>query len=107
MAASSTCHHVAHQPRYPPTLHRPCPPATHHPHARLPHKHSLRCISAITVNVFNEIPAVQTACGTAHLPPRFWGIAIGWSIAIFLVAEVRKWALFLWPKSLFARTFAW
>ena len=52
-----------------------------------------------------QVPAVQLVCGTAALPPPYWGIAIGWSAAIFALAEVRKWALFLWPKSWFARAF--
>lgn len=65
------------------------------------------CGSILTVNFFNYVPIFQDYCGTAAVPGRFWGIAIGWSVLWFTVAEIRKWLIFLFPESTFAKAVAW
>ena len=65
------------------------------------------CVSVITINIFNEVPALQLVCGTSHLPAVYWGYAIGWSAAIFGLAEVRKWLLFLYPDNIFSKIVSW
>jgi Cation transporting ATPase, C-terminus len=37
-----------------------------------------------------EVPPLQDACGTGSAPAENWGYAVGWAIACFIVAEVRK-----------------
>jgi hypothetical protein len=64
------------------------------------------CGAVVVAAIFNEVPALQVPCGTASVPADFWLIALAWSAAIFLVAEARKWAIFLWPQGLLARL-AW
>lgn len=65
-------------------------------------------LSACTVNLFNETPMVQMTCGTGHVPAVYWGMAIGFSMLWFCIAEVRKWVVFLYPDSLAAKMlFAW
>ena len=39
------------------------------------------------------------ACGTGSVDGRYWGIAIGLSCGIFIVAEIRKWIIYLFPLS--------
>lgn len=58
--------------------------------------------SAVIANIFNEIPAVQVACGTGSVPGRYWGFAVGWSVLCFTLNEIRKWIVFLYPDSLIA-----
>ena len=60
-------------------------------------------LSALTANFFNEIPAIQVACQTGSVPARNWGIAIGFSVAIFVIAEIRKWIIFLYPESFISK----
>jgi sodium/potassium-transporting ATPase subunit alpha len=56
--------------------------------------------------IFTEIPAVQAACYTGSVPGKYWGIAIGWSILIVFLNEIRKWIVLLYPDSLIGKT-AW
>jgi hypothetical protein len=60
----------------------------------------------VTAVIFNEIPALQVPCATASVPAQFWFIGFAWSVAIFLVAEARKWLIYLYPKSWLGRL-AW
>jgi hypothetical protein len=60
----------------------------------------------IAAVIFNEIPALQVGCGTASVPAEYWFMAFAWSIACFLMGEVRKWLIFLYPKGWLARM-AW
>lgn len=62
--------------------------------------------SILVANFFNEIPQVQIHVGAGSVPGRYWGIAIGWSILIFMINEMRKWIVFLYPKS-FISKIAW
>jgi len=59
-----------------------------------------------TANLFNEVPAIQKACGTSHVPPKFWAIAFGWSACWFVIGEVRKWIILIFPNSIIAKM-AW
>jgi len=59
--------------------------------------------AVVIANIFNEIPAVQSACGTGSVPARNWGIAIGWSFLVFLLDQCRKWIVILYPKSIVAK----
>lgn len=56
--------------------------------------------------IFTEIPAVQAACYTGSVPGKYWGIAIGWSILIVFLNEIRKWVVLLYPDSIVGKT-AW
>ena len=56
--------------------------------------------------IFTEIPAVQAACYTGSVPGKYWGIAIGWSILIIFLNEIRKWLILLYPDSIIGKT-AW
>jgi hypothetical protein len=55
-------------------------------------------LSALTANFFNEIPAVQVACSTGSVSYRYWGVAIGLSFGIFVIGEMRKWIILLFPE---------
>lgn len=57
-------------------------------------------LSAVTAVIFTEIPALQQSCGTGSVSGYYWGIAIGMSGGLFIIAEVRKWLLCLCPTSL-------
>jgi sodium/potassium-transporting ATPase subunit alpha len=59
-----------------------------------------------TTFILNDIKFFQDDCGTGVVPGRFWGMAIGWSILWFIIAEIRKWLIFLFPESIIAKT-AW
>ena len=61
-------------------------------------------LSALTVNFFNEIPILQQTCGTGSVPALYWGMAFGWSLVYFIVAEIRKWIIVLYPNSWIAKT---
>jgi sodium/potassium-transporting ATPase subunit alpha len=63
-------------------------------------------LSICTINFFNYISVFQDYCQTAAVPGRYWGIAIGWSLLWFVVAELRKWVILLYPQSFVAKT-AW
>lgn len=54
--------------------------------------------SALTAVLFTETPAIQASCGTGSVPPVYWGIAIAFSFGIFVLAEIRKWLLVLYPR---------
>ena len=41
--------------------------------------------------------------GTSSVSGRYWGIAIGLSICIFIIGEMRKWIIYLYPKSYLSR----
>jgi len=59
--------------------------------------------SILTQNFFNYVSVFQKYCGTGAVPGRFWGYAIGWSLLWFVVAEIRKWIVFLYPNSYIGR----
>ena len=63
-------------------------------------------ISITTILIFTEIPAVQEVCGTGKAPSAYWGMAVGWSVLWFIIAEIRKWIIILCPSSFIGRT-AW
>jgi len=64
-------------------------------------------VGAILTAMFWEyVPVFQKYCGTAPVPGKYWGIAIGWSLLWFVVAEIRKWLVFLFPDSWIGKT-AW
>ena len=60
--------------------------------------------SICTLIFFLYIPVFQDYCGMAPIPGMFWGYAIGWSLLWFIVAEVRKWLIILYPDSIIAKT---
>jgi hypothetical protein len=62
--------------------------------------------SIATALIFTEVPFIQRYCGTTSVPVRYWGMALGWSVLWFLIGEVRKWIILLYPKSAIARL-AW
>jgi hypothetical protein len=64
------------------------------------------CGSIATIFFFTSIPAISDACSTGVVPGRFWGLAIGWSVLWFVVGEIRKWIIVLFPDSFIAKT-AW
>ncbi len=57
------------------------------------------CGSFITIVFFTEIPAIQVLCGTGRVPPVNWGIAFAGSVIVFIIAEIRKWIITLYPDS--------
>ena len=59
--------------------------------------------SILTVQFFNYVPIFNQYCGTAPVPGRYWGIAIGWAALLFAVCEVRKWIVILYPQSWIAK----
>ena len=63
-------------------------------------------VAVVIANIFNEIPSVQVACGTGSVPALYWGLAFGWSAMCFVVAEIRKWIILLYPNSIIGKT-AW
>jgi sodium/potassium-transporting ATPase subunit alpha len=63
--------------------------------------------SGATAVFFTEVPIVQVSCGTGSVAPRYWGMAIGWSLLWFVVAEIRKWIILLFPDSWFVRLIRW
>ena len=63
-------------------------------------------VAVVVANIFNEIPSIQVACGTGSVPPVYWGLAFGWSALWFLLAEIRKWIILLYPNSIIGKT-AW
>lgn len=63
-------------------------------------------ISALIGIIFTEIPLLWQYCGTAHVPPQYWGMAIGFSFGVFTIGEIRKWIILLYPQSMIGRT-AW
>jgi len=48
-------------------------------------------------NFWNEVPVIQAAVGTGSVPGANWGIAIGFSLIVFLCGEARKWLILLLP----------
>jgi Cation transporting ATPase, C-terminus len=58
----------------------------------------------LTALIITEVPALQQFCGTQHVPAVHWGYAIGWSVTWFVVAEARKWLIYLYPNSCIDRT---
>ena len=46
-----------------------------------------------------ETPGAQATFGTAHVPGRYWGVAIGFACAVFVVSEAGKWWLHFHPQS--------
>lgn len=50
-------------------------------------------------NFWNEVPAIQAAVGTGSVPGSNWGIAIGFSLIVFICGEVRKWLIVLLPPA--------
>jgi hypothetical protein len=62
--------------------------------------------SLVTVVIFLYTPVLNKNCLTTPLAPKWWGLAIGWSVLCFVVAEIRKWLLALYSDSWFGR-WAW
>jgi hypothetical protein len=46
-----------------------------------------------------EVPGAQSTFGTASVPGRYWGVAIGFAFAVFVISEAGKWWLHFYPKS--------
>lgn len=63
--------------------------------------------SVATALIFTEVPFIQQNCGTGSVPGVYWGFAVGWSVCFFVIAEIRKWLLFLFPSSIVARWLSW
>lgn len=57
----------------------------------------------LTIVIITEIPVLQQWCGTAHVPGLYWAYAVAWSIAIFVIAEGRKWAIQHRPNGIVAK----
>lgn len=55
--------------------------------------------SICTIIFFNYIPVFTMYCGTANVPGKYWGYAFGWSLMCFVLAEIRKWIIILYPDS--------
>jgi hypothetical protein len=62
--------------------------------------------SIATAVLVTEVPFFQQYCGTGSVPAKYWLLAAGWSAAWFMVAEVRKWIIFLFPNSIVGKA-AW
>ena len=62
--------------------------------------------AVIAASLFTEVPSIQSACGTAHVPAKFWGLAFGWSACWFALGEIRKWIILSHPNSILSKT-AW
>ena len=60
-------------------------------------------VSITTMCALNYGPALQSLVGSGSVPSEVWGLAIGFSIAVFTVAEVRKWIIYCYPSCLLAR----
>lgn len=56
----------------------------------------------VTTVVITEVPGLQALCNTAHVPGEYWGYAVIWSVALFVLAEARKWVIFYRPKGFVA-----
>ena len=63
--------------------------------------------SIATALIFTEVPFIQQNCGTGSVPGLYWGFAVGWSVCFFVIAEIRKWLLFLFPSTSVARWLSW
>jgi hypothetical protein len=61
------------------------------------------CGTILTANFFNYIPVFQQYCGTGVVPGKYWGMAVGWAVLWFAVAEIRKWIVVLYPESFIGR----
>ena len=57
-----------------------------------------------TALIITEVSALQHLCGTGSVPAVNWGYAIGWSIGCFMIAEIRKWLIYIYPNSCIGRT---
>jgi magnesium-transporting ATPase (P-type) len=62
--------------------------------------------SAIILVVFLYVPLFNAYCRTAPVSPDFWGLAVAWAVLWFVLAEVRKWVIALYPHSWVGRL-AW
>jgi len=62
--------------------------------------------SVATTNFFNYVPVFNQWCGTAPVPALYWGMGFGWAVLWFVIAEIRKWIVYLYPESIVAKT-AW
>ena len=60
-------------------------------------------LGAAVVNLFNEGTFLHTACGTGSVSGRYWGVAIGFGVVVFLVGEWRKWVILFFPQSIVAK----
>jgi sodium/potassium-transporting ATPase subunit alpha len=55
-------------------------------------------IGALTTAILlTEVKAINEVTGTDHVPAQYWGAALGWAAAIFILAETRKWIVYLFP----------
>ena len=60
-------------------------------------------LGACVANLFNEVPAVHEPCASGSVPGRYWGMSIGWSLVAFLIGEIRKWFILLYPNSVLTK----
>ena len=56
-----------------------------------------------TAVIVTEIPALQYICTTDSVPALYWGYSFAWAVALFVLAEVRKWCIWYSPKGWVAR----
>jgi sodium/potassium-transporting ATPase subunit alpha len=56
-------------------------------------------VSIATVVLFLYTPLLNKCCHTMPVSGRWWGLAVGWSVLWFVVAEGRKWLIALNPNS--------
>ena len=64
-------------------------------------------LSFLVGAIITEVPTLQYYCQTAHVPGEYWGYAVAWSMAIFALGELRKWAILLSPLCAVARLTGW
>jgi len=62
--------------------------------------------SIVTAIITTEVQVVQTTFNTRRVEYVYWLVAFACAACLFLVAEMRKWAVKLWPKGLVAKV-AW
>ena len=65
------------------------------------------CCGSLTVAILcTECYVIANAVGSGHVPGRHWGVAIAASFGIFLMSEIRKWLVVLFPNGPIAKA-AW
>lgn len=62
--------------------------------------------AVLTTIFFNYVPVFQEWCGTGVVPAAYWAMGFGWGFLWFIVGEIRKWIIHLFPNSIIAKT-AW
>jgi len=65
------------------------------------------CVASILCAVFfTEIKACQDTFLTRHVEARYWFVSVCFAVILFFLGEMRKWIVFLWPRSIIAKL-AW